>query len=169
MGSVAAPTAGLHFTPSLLSRASASGIHIAYVLLHIGMATFKPVKVKDIREHEMGSEYFELDYDAAERINSQKDLGKRIIGVGTSVARALETQAEKGYVKPGEGSTQKFIYPPFKFQILDAILTNFHLPRSTPLLLVSAFAGRELIMEAYSQAIEHGYRFYSYGDAMLIV
>jgi S-adenosylmethionine:tRNA ribosyltransferase-isomerase len=127
------------------------------------------VKVKDIREHEMGSEEFALDYDAAETINTQKDMGKKAIGVGTSMVRVLETQAKDGYVKPGEGTTEKFIYPPYKFQIVDGLLTNFHLPRSTPLLMVSAFAGRDLILEAYAEAIEHGYRFYSYGDAMLIV
>ncbi len=169
MGSVAAPTAGLHFTPSLLSQISEQGVHVVYVLLHIGMATFKPVKVKDIREHEMGSEEFELDYDAADTINAQKDLGKKIIGVGTSMARVVETLADGDYVRPGKGSTEKFIYPPYKFQILDGLLTNFHLPRSTPLLMVSAFAGRDLIMEAYAEAIEHGYRFYTYGDAMLIL
>ncbi len=168
-GSVAAPTAGLHFTPSLLSEIDEKGGHVVFTLLHIGRATFKPIKVKDVREHEMGSEYFTLDYEVADRINTQKELGKKIIGVGTSIARTLETQAEKRYVKPGRGWTDKFIYPPFQFRILNSLITNFHLPRSTPLFLVCAFAGRDLMMKAYSEAIEEKYRFYSYGDAMLIL
>lgn len=169
VGSVAAPTAGLHFTPSLLTELGEKGVCIVPVLLHIGRATFKPVKAKDIREHEIGSEYFELDYEAAEKINTQKELGKKIIGVGTSIARVLETQAKDHYLKPGKGWTDKFIYPPFKFKILDGLVTNFHLPRSTTLLLVCAFASRDLIMKAYREAINEGYRFYSYGDAMLII
>lgn len=169
IGSVAAPTAGLHFTSRLLSEISEKGGHIVTVLLHIGRATFKPIKVKDVREHEMGREYFELSYEAADQINTQKELGKKIIGVGTSIARVLETQAENQYLKPGKGWTDKFIYPPFKFRIMDSLITNFHLPKSTPLLLVSAFAGRDLIMKAYSEAIKEKYRFYSYGDAMLIL
>jgi S-adenosylmethionine:tRNA ribosyltransferase-isomerase len=169
IGSVAAPTAGLHFTSSLLAAMTEKGTHVLSLLLHIGRATFKPVKVKDIREHEMGSEYFALTYEVADKINTQRELGKKIVGVGTSIARVLETQAENRYLKPGKGWTEKFIYPPFEFKILNSLITNFHLPRSTPLLLVCAFAGRDLMMKAYSEAIAKKYRFYSYGDAMLIL
>ncbi|KPJ51054.1 S-adenosylmethionine tRNA ribosyltransferase [candidate division TA06 bacterium DG_26] len=169
VGSVAAPTAGLHFTPSLLNDIREKGAYVIHLLLHIGRATFKPIKVKDVREHDMGAEYFELDYEAADRMNTQKELGKKIVGVGTSIVRLLETQGESGYLKPGKGWTEKFIYPPFEFKILDSMVTNFHLPKSTTLLLVSAFAGRDLVMKAYAEAVAEGYRFYSYGDAMLIV
>ena len=117
----------------------------------------------------MGSEYFALGYETAEKINTQKELGQKVVGVGTSAARVLETQAANGYLKPGKGWTDKFIYPPFKFKILNALITNFHLPRSTPLLLVCAFAGTDLMMEAYEEAIKERYRFYSYGDSMLIL
>lgn len=169
IGSVAAPTAGLHFTPSVLTEIAEKGAHIVSLVLHIGRATFKPIKVKDVREHEMGSEYFALNYEVADKINTEKELGKKIVGVGTSIARVLETQAENRYLKPGKGWTEKFIYPPFEFKILNSLVTNFHLPRSTPLLLVCALAGRDLMMKAYSEAIAKKYRFYSYGDAMLIL
>jgi S-adenosylmethionine:tRNA ribosyltransferase-isomerase len=168
-GSVAAPTAGLHFTPSLLTEIRKNEALTVSLLLHIGVGTFKPIKVKDVREHEMGSEFFTLGYETADKINTQKELGRKVIGVGTSAARVLETQAENGYLRPGKGWTDKFIYPPFEFKILNALITNFHLPRSTPLLLVCAFAGRDLMMKAYAEAIAERYRFYSYGDAMLIL
>ncbi|TGE34154.1 tRNA preQ1(34) S-adenosylmethionine ribosyltransferase-isomerase QueA [Desulfosporosinus sp. Sb-LF] len=168
-GSVAAPTAGLHFTPELLSRLQEKGIEIVEILLHVGLGTFRPVKVDDIREHTMHSEYYRVDTEAAERINRAKLEGRRVIAVGTTAARTLESVGNKGRVVPGEGWTDIFIYPGYSFQVVDALLTNFHFPKSTLVMLVSALAGRELILKAYEVAVLERYRFYSFGDAMLIV
>lgn len=170
LGSAAAPTAGLHFTPSLLSELEQSGVEIVQVLLHIGLGTFRPVSTEDIREHKMHAEYYRVDEKAALSINQARANGKRIVAVGTTAVRTLETVADQtGTVFPASGLTEIFIYPGYEFKVVDAIITNFHLPRSTLLMLVSSFAGRERILEAYEQAIESGYRFYSFGDAMLII
>ncbi|MGI6712930.1 MAG: tRNA preQ1(34) S-adenosylmethionine ribosyltransferase-isomerase QueA [Bacillota bacterium] len=169
-GSAAAPTAGLHFTSSLLKKIEDQGIEIARVLLHVGLGTFRPVKVDNIEEHRMHSEYYEIDSENTDIINRAKRRGARIIGVGTTSARTLETVAlSDGTVVAGKGWTEKFIYPGYKFKIIDALLTNFHLPKSTLLMLVSAFADRELIMHAYQEAVKNRYRFFSFGDAMLII
>ncbi len=166
-GSVAAPTAGLHFTKELLKRLEDKGVIIKYVLLHVGPGTFRPVKVDDVREHRMEEEYFEISEDTQSAILEAKKVGKRIISCGTTVTRALETwKLGKG---PSSGYTELFIYPPYRFRVIDGMITNFHLPRSTPLLLVSALAGRDKIMKAYQEAIKLRYRFFSYGDAMLII
>jgi S-adenosylmethionine:tRNA ribosyltransferase-isomerase len=176
-GAVAAPTAGLHFTPELLARIEASGVAIARLVLHPGPGTFRPLQVDDIRQHALDPEAFVLDEAAAARINSARAGGGRIVGVGTTVVRGLETQArrvpeaDRGRgltVIAGEGATDLFIHPPFRFLAVDALITNFHLPRSTLLMLVCAFAGRERVLGAYAEAIRRGYRFFSYGDAMLI-
>lgn len=168
-GSVAAPTAGLHFTPQLLGELRKKGVEILEVLLHVGLGTFRPVKVDDIREHTMHSEYYRVDSNVAERINRAKQEGRRIISVGTTVARTLESTSHQGRVVSGEGWTDIFIYPGYSFQVVDALLTNFHFPKSTLVMLVSALAGRDLILKAYKLAIEKKYRFYSFGDAMLIL
>jgi S-adenosylmethionine:tRNA ribosyltransferase-isomerase len=168
-GSVAAPTAGLHFTPNLLSELREKGVEILEILLHVGLGTFRPVKVDDIREHTMHSEYYRVDSKVAEKINRAKQEGRRIIAVGTTVARTLESTSHQGRVVSGEGWTDIFIYPGYSFQVVDALLTNFHFPKSTLVMLVSALAGRDLILEAYKLAIAEQYRFYSFGDAMLIL
>lgn len=169
-GSAAAPTAGLHFTPRLLAELQAKGIEIVEILLHVGLGTFRPVKTADIREHIMHAEYYRLQPEAAERINLAKKEGRRVIAVGTTSARTLESIAEpSGLVRSGEGWTDIFIYPGYRFRAIDGLLTNFHFPRSTLVMLVSAFAGSELIRQAYSLAIAERYRFYSFGDAMLIL
>jgi len=170
---VAAPTAGLHFTRDLLDALQRKGVEIARLTLHVGLGSFRPVKETDASKHILEPEYFEIDAACAEKVNAGRSRGARIVAVGTTSVRALETAAEKGTVtaaiSPASGWTTKFIYPPYRFKMVDALVTNFHLPRSTLLMLVSAFAGRERILEAYGEAIREKYRFYSYGDAMLIV
>ena len=169
-GSAAAPTAGLHFTPELLEEIQKKGISVANVTLHVGIGTFRPVKEETVENHEMHSEHFYIKQEDADKINQAKQNGKRVIAVGTTSCRVLETIAdEKGMVKPTEGDTQIFIYPGYHFKCLDALITNFHLPESTLLMLVSALAGREYIMKAYQQAVKEKYRFFSFGDAMLIM
>ncbi|WP_039767556.1 tRNA preQ1(34) S-adenosylmethionine ribosyltransferase-isomerase QueA [Caldicellulosiruptor sp. F32] len=169
-GSAAAPTAGLHFTEELLSKISKKGVEILYVTLHVGLGTFKPVKVENIVEHKMHEEYYEISEDVAERINEAKRLGKRVIAVGTTSCRVLESAAvEKGLVKAQKGWTDIFIYPGYEFKILDGLVTNFHLPDTTLMMLVCAFGGYERIMNAYKIAVEQRYRFFSFGDAMLIL
>ena len=169
-GAVAAPTAGLHFTPDLLDRVREMGVEIVPVLLHVGAGTFRPVTAEDPRDHLMEAEYYEIGPEAAGRLSSAKQRGGRVIAVGTTTVRALETaSAEIGTVREGAGWTGMFIYPPYPFRAVDALITNFHLPRSTLLMLVSAFAGRAFLLRAYREAVALGYRFYSYGDAMLIL
>ncbi|TDT47623.1 tRNA preQ1(34) S-adenosylmethionine ribosyltransferase-isomerase QueA [Fonticella tunisiensis] len=168
-GSAAAPTAGLHFTKELLQKIEEKGVKIAYITLHVGLGTFRPVKVQNIEEHQMHAEFYMIDEENAEIINSAKRNGKRIISVGTTSCRTLETAAnEDGYVRPGSGWTDIFIYPGYRFKILDNLITNFHLPESTLIMLVSALAGREKIINAYRIAVEERYRFFSFGDAMFI-
>ena len=173
-GSAAAPTAGLHFTPELIERLRAHGIGWATVLLHVGLDTFRPVQVEDVAQHQMHSEYYELSAGTAEAINRAKAAGNRVIAVGTTAVRVLETagrQAEEAgtSLQPAMGDTSIFIYPPYRFRVVDGLITNFHLPRSTLLMLVSALASRERIREAYAEAIRERYRFFSFGDAMLIL
>lgn len=169
-GSAAAPTAGLHFTPELLAKLKQKGVEIVEVLLHVGLGTFRPVKVENIEEHNMHSEYYSVSPEAAERINLAKKEGRRVIAVGTTAARTLESVAKKdGFIEAKEGWTDIFIYPGYTFKIVDGLITNFHFPKSTLVMLVSAFAGRELILHAYDVAIQERYRFYSFGDAMLIL
>ncbi len=168
-GAVAAPTAGLHFTGDCLHRLREKGIQIVEITLHVGYGTFLPVRVSDIREHRMHSEWFHMSENAAETISHAKNSGRRIIAVGTTAVRTLEFVAdERGRVERGTGDCDLFIYPGYTFRVIDAMVTNFHLPKSTLLMLVSAFAGRAQILAAYREAVEKGYRFYSYGDAMLI-
>ncbi len=169
-GSAAAPTAGLHFTPSLLNKIKEMGVEIAEVLLHVGLGTFRPVKEEIITDHKMHSEYYEVSETAAEIINRAKREGRRIIAVGTTSVRTLESAAdENGLLTPCSGNTEIFIYPPYKFKIVDAVITNFHLPESTLIMLVSALTGREEILSVYKTAVENKYRFFSFGDAMMIV
>lgn len=169
-GSAAAPTAGLHFTPELLEEIQKKGITIANVTLHVGIGTFRPVKEETVENHEMHSEHFYIKQEDADKINQAKKNGKRVVAVGTTSCRVLETIAdEKGMVKSTEGDTQIFIYPGYHFKCLDALITNFHLPESTLLMLVSALAGREYIMKAYQEAVKEKYKFFSFGDAMLII
>ena len=168
-GSAAAPTAGLHFTPELLDEIEQKGIEIARVTLHVGLGTFRPVKVEEITEHHMHSEFFQIDEEAARKINHAKDSGKRVICVGTTSCRTIESASdENGILKAGSGWTDIFIYPGYQFKILDCLITNFHLPESTLLMLVSALAGKEHIMAAYEEAVKERYRFFSFGDAMMI-
>lgn len=169
-GSIAAPTAGLHFSTELLKSISNKGVKIIPITLHISVATFRPIKTDTVESYKLDKEFYTIKPESAEAINQAKSLGKKIIAVGTSVLRALETVAdENGAVHPEEGETDLFIYPGYKFKIVDALLTNFHLPKSTNLILVCAFAGRELVLHTYEEAIKQKYRFYSYGDAMLIL
>lgn len=169
-GSAAAPTAGLHFTPELLERIRAKGVEIAEVLLHVGLGTFRPVKEENVLDHKMHSEYFEISAEAAEIVNRAKKEGRRVICVGTTSVRTVETVAdEHGFLRPCKGNTEIFIYPPYKFKCVDALITNFHLPESTLLMLVSALCSREEIMRVYKTAVEECYRFFSFGDAMLIL
>ncbi len=169
-GSAAAPTAGLHFTPSLLNKIKEMGVEVAEVLLHVGLGTFRPVKEEIITDHKMHSEYYEVSETAAEIINRAKREGRRIIAVGTTSVRTLESAAdENGLLTPCSGNTEIFIYPPYKFKIVDAVITNFHLPESTLIMLVSALTGREEILSVYKTAVENKYRFFSFGDAMMIV
>lgn len=168
-GAVAAPTAGFHFTESLLDELRQKGVEIAAITLHISYGTFMPVREKDIRNHRMHSEFYSISEDTASAVNRAKSEGRRIVAVGTTSVRTLEYAADRtGRIHPHSGSCDLFIYPGYRFKTVDAMITNFHLPRSTLLMLVSAFAGREHILAAYQAAIGHRYRFYSYGDAMLI-
>ena len=169
-GSAAAPTAGLHFTPALLNKIRAMGVEIVEVLLHVGLGTFRPVKEENIADHKMHSEYYEVSEEAAARINLAKKEGRRIIAVGTTSVRTLETVAdERGYVRAGKGETQIFLYPPYRLKSVDALITNFHLPESTLLMLVSCLCSREEILHVYEIAVKERYRFFSFGDAMFIV
>lgn len=168
-GSSAAPTAGLHFTEELMRDLQDKGVEIARVLLHVGLGTFRPVKVENITEHEMHSEYYRINEETAEAINKAKREGRRVIAVGTTSVRTLESVAdENGFVKAASGDTKIFIYPPYKFKCVDALITNFHLPESTLIMLVSAFASREKVLELYNLAVKEKYRFFSFGDAMFI-
>lgn len=168
-GSAAAPTAGLHFTDELLEKVRAKGVEIANVTLHVGIGTFRPVKEDEVEKHDMHSEHFYIKQDDADKINKAKREGKRVISVGTTSCRVLESVAdENGFVREIEGDTKIFIYPGYKFKCLDALITNFHLPQSTLLMLVSALADREFILSAYEEAVREKYRFFSFGDAMFI-
>ncbi len=170
VGAVAAPTAGLHFTKALLKKLEAKGVKIVPVILHIGIGTFRSVEVEDLTKHKMDSEYFEIPMDTVTTVNKTIDAKKNVFVVGTSTCRALESSVTAdGHLKPAKGWTDKFIFPPYDFKVTDRLLTNFHLPESTLLMLVSAFAGHDFMTHAYKKAIKDGYRFYSYGDAMLIV
>ena len=168
-GSAAAPTAGLHFTPELLEQIREKGVRIARVTLHVGLGTFRPVKVEDVTEHHMHSEFYMVDESQAKLINDTKALGGRVISVGTTSCRTLESASdENGVVRAGSGWTDIFIYPGYQFKVIDSLITNFHLPESTLLMLVSALAGKENIMRAYETAVKEKYRFFSFGDAMFI-
>ncbi len=168
-GSAAAPTAGLHFTPELLAAIKAKGIKVAEVMLHVGLGTFRPVQADNVEEHEMHTEYYEVSEETAAVINEVRVAGGRVVAVGTTAARTMETAAlSDGTVAAGSGWTGIFIYPGYRFKVVDMLLTNFHLPKSTLLMLVSAFAGRENILSAYREAVDKRYRFFSFGDAMLL-
>ena len=168
-GSAAAPTAGLHFTPELLEEIQAKGVRLAHVTLHVGLGTFRPVKVEDVSQHHMHSEYYVVEEEQARLINDTRASGGRVICVGTTSCRTLESAAdEDGILRAGSGWTDIFIYPGYRFKIMDALITNFHLPESTLLMLVSAFADKEKIMKAYEEAVRQRYRFFSFGDAMFI-
>jgi S-adenosylmethionine:tRNA ribosyltransferase-isomerase len=169
-GSAAAPTAGLHFTPELLERITAMGVEVHKVLLHVGLGTFRPVQVENVLEHKMHSEFYTVTPETATALNRVKQNGGRIVAVGTTSVRTLETvTAPDGTVQPGDGWTDIFIYPGYRFRAVDAMVTNFHLPKSTLLMLISAFADRDLILKAYNEAVAERYRFFSFGDAMLIL
>ncbi|WP_409068920.1 tRNA preQ1(34) S-adenosylmethionine ribosyltransferase-isomerase QueA [Clostridium sp. FAM 1755] len=168
-GSAAAPTAGLHFTEELLEKIKEKGVKLAFLTLHVGLGTFRPVKVEDIQDHVMHSEYYKMDPKTAEIINTTKENGGRVIAVGTTSCRTLETIGdEQGKVREQSGWTDIFVYPGYKYKVVDALITNFHLPQSTLLMLVSALAGRDKIMNAYNTAVKKEYRFFSFGDAMFI-
>ena len=168
-GSAAAPTAGLHFTPELLKEIEEKGVQIARVTLHVGLGTFRPVKVDNILEHHMHSEFYQIDEEAAEKINRSKESGHRVICVGTTSCRTIESAADKnGKLHATNGWTEIFIYPGYEFKVLDCLITNFHLPESTLVMLVSALAGREQVLSAYEEAVKEKYRFFSFGDAMFI-
>lgn len=168
-GSAAAPTAGLHFTNELLKRVEEKGVRIAYVTLHVGLGTFRPVKEDNLQNHHMHAEFYQVTQEAADTINSTKQSGGRVICVGTTSCRTIESAAnEQGKVLAGSGSTEIFIYPGYRFKVLDNLITNFHLPESTLIMLVSALAGRENVLSAYKTAVEEQYRFFSFGDAMFI-
>lgn len=168
-GSAAAPTAGLHFTDELFKKLKEKGVEVANVTLHVGIGTFRPVKVENIEEHDMHSEHFYIKAEDAEKINKAKREGHRVIALGTTSCRVLESVADdNGYVKEVEGDTNIFIYPGYKFKCLDALITNFHLPESTLIMLVSALAGKDFIMQAYEEAVKEQYKFFSFGDAMFI-
>ena len=169
-GSAAAPTAGLHFTPELLKEIEEKGVQIARVTLHVGLGTFRPVKVDNILEHHMHSEFYQIDEEAAEKINRAKESGHRVICVGTTSCRTIESAADKnGKLHATNGWTEIFIYPGYEFKVLDCLITNFHLPESTLVMLVSALAGREQVLSAYEEAVKEKYRFFSFGDAMMIL
>ena len=168
-GSAAAPTAGLHFTPKLLKEIQEKGVDIARVTLHVGLGTFRPVKVEDVTQHHMHSEFYVVEEDQAKLINDTKAAGGRVIAVGTTSCRTLESATgEDGILKAGSGWTEIFIYPGYKFKVMDGLITNFHLPESTLVMLVSAFAGRDHVLKAYEEAVKEKYRFFSFGDAMFI-
>ena len=168
-GSVAAPTAGLHFTTEILDKLKAKGVEIAYVTLNVGLGTFRPVKCENILDHKMHSETFEITKETADIINKAKQNGKKIVAVGTTTVRTLETAFQQfGEIKECRSHSELFIYPPYEFKVIDSLITNFHLPKSTLLMLVSALAGKDFIFKAYQEAIENKYRFFSYGDCMLI-
>jgi len=168
-GSAAAPTAGLHFTDELLQKMKDKGIDLAFVTLHVGLGTFRPVKVDDVLEHDMHSEYYMVTQEAADKINRAKENGKKVITVGTTSTRTIESVAdENGKMKAASGWTKIFIYPGYKFKVVDNLITNFHLPESTLIMLVSALAGKENVLNAYNSAVENHYRFFSFGDAMFI-
>lgn len=169
-GSAAAPTAGLHFTEELLERISNKGVHVVFVTLHVGLGTFRPVKEENVPDHHMHSEFYSVSAEAAEKINSVKAAGGRVVCVGTTACRTLESAADAGgKVQSGSGNTEIFIYPGYSFKVPDALVTNFHLPESTLVMLVSALAGRENVLHAYAEAVREKYRFFSFGDAMLII
>ena len=169
-GSAAAPTAGLHFTPELLNAVEEKGVKIAYVTLHVGLGTFRPVKEDNVLNHHMHSEYYQVSEEAAETINAAKKAGGRVICVGTTSCRTIESASdENGVLHPGCDNTEIFIYPGYKFKILDGLITNFHLPESTLIMLVSALAGREQVLRAYETAVHEQYRFFSFGDAMILL
>lgn len=167
-GSAAAPTAGLHFTEELLEKIKNKGVNIGYVTLHVGLGTFRPVKVDNISDHKMHSEFYVMPPETAELINKTKSSGKRVISVGTTATRVMETVGAKGEIKADSGWTDIFIYPGKEFRVIDALITNFHLPESTLIMLVSALAGRENVLAAYNEAVKERYRFFSFGDAMFI-
>ncbi|KJS11071.1 MAG: S-adenosylmethionine tRNA ribosyltransferase [Peptococcaceae bacterium BRH_c8a] len=169
-GSAAAPTAGLHFTPELLSSIKERGVNVTPILLHVGLGTFRPVKVEDITQHHMHAEYYEITPETAQVINKTRARGGRVVAVGTTTTRCLETSGkDNGIIEPGSGWTEIFIYPGYRFRVIDGLVTNFHLPRSTLLMMISALAGRERVLEAYHEAVRLRYRFFSFGDAMLII
>lgn len=168
-GSIAAPTAGIHFTREILDEISEAGVEIVEITLHLGEPTFRPLKVKEIEKHKMGEEFVSIGDDSAEKIEEGLKEGRRIVAVGTTVVRALESSYKDGKIKRGGFFTDLYIYPPFKFNVVSSLLTNFHLPKSTLFILVSTFAGLSLMKRAYTEAIEKGYKFFSYGDCMLIV
>lgn len=169
-GSAAAPTAGLHFTPELLAEIEAMGVNLAYVTLHVGLGTFRPVKEDNVLNHHMHSEFYQVTKESADIINATKKNGGRVICVGTTSCRTIESAAdENGLVQPGSDNTEIFIYPGYQFKVLDGLITNFHLPESTLIMLVSALAGREPVLAAYKEAVEEKYRFFSFGDAMIIL
>jgi S-adenosylmethionine:tRNA ribosyltransferase-isomerase len=169
-GSIAAPTAGLHFTHALLKSLGEIGVRTAVITLHVGTGTFTPVKARDIEDHAMEAEWVEISEETAQEIRAAKARGGRVVSVGTTTTRALESFSDgNGGVRAGKGMTSLFIYPPYGFRVIDGLITNFHLPKSTLIMLVSAFAGRDALMRAYQEAVQRKYRFYSYGDAMLIL
>lgn len=168
-GSAAAPTAGLHFTNELLDEIRAMGVKTAFVTLHVGLGTFRPVKVDDVEKHQMHTEYYSVSQEAADIVNETKANGGRVICVGTTSCRTVESASENGILMPKSGNTDIFIYPGYKFKILDCLITNFHLPKSTLIMLVSALAGKENVLQAYKHAVESEYRFFSFGDACLIL
>lgn len=169
LGAAAAPTAGLHFTDALLHRIAQKGVHLAYITLHVGLGTFRPVSSDNIEEHKMHEEFYSVSHDAAEKINAAKSAGRQVVAVGTTTARTLESVSRGGFVEEGSGQTGIFIYPPYEFKIVDKMITNFHLPKSTLIMLVSAMAGRQNVLRAYDEAVRERYRFFSFGDAMMIV
>jgi len=169
-GSIAAPTAGLHFTQPILQSLRDQGVNITSITLHIGIGTFTPVKTKEIEDHVMGAEWIEISEETANEVDRTKQMGGRVIAIGTTTTRALESFTDlEGRVKPGKNLSSLFIHPPYRFRVVDGLITNFHLPKSTLIMLVSTFAGKEFLLKAYEEAIERKYRFYSYGDAMLIL
>jgi len=170
VGAVAAPTAGLHFTDDLIKKIQSRGIHVVPIVLHVGLGTFRPIKVEDLSRHQMDSEYYEISQSSADSINKVKQAGGKIVAVGTTTVRALETAANADHlVKPDSGWTDKFIYPPYNFKIVHSMVTNFHLSGSTLFLLACAMTGKDMMLKSYQEAIEKKYRFYSYGDAMMII
>ena len=168
-GSAAAPTAGLHFTEEQMKELEESGINLGYITLHVGLGTFRPVKVENIEEHEMHEEFYTIPQETVDLIRRTKEAGGRVIAVGTTSIRALESAAESGELQAKTGATKIFIYPGYQFKVIDGIITNFHLPKSTLIMLISAFAGRDFILRAYKEAVKERYRFFSFGDAMIIM